>query len=54
MSGIIDDYELINFIDENGIALDDSLNEFRNENGEIVIIPELERRYFKQVKRGKL
>ena len=50
--GFIDDYELINFIDENGIALDDSLNEFRNENGEIVIIPELERRYFKQVKRG--
>ena len=50
--GMIDDYELINFIDENGIALDDSLNEFRNENGEIVIIPELERRYFLQVKRG--
>lgn len=50
--GFIDDYELINFIDENGIALDDSLNEFRNENGEIVIIPELERQYFKQIKRG--
>ena len=49
---MINDYELINFIDENGIALDDSLNEFRNENGEIVIIPELERQYFKQVKRG--
>jgi hypothetical protein len=52
LAGFIDDYELINFIDENGIALDDSLNEFRNENGEIVIIPELDRQYFKQVKRG--
>ena len=50
--GMIDDYELINFIDENGIALDDSLNEFRNENGEIVVIPKLERKYFLQVKRG--
>ena len=52
MINMINDIELINFIDENGIALDDDLNEFRNENGEIVIIHELERIYFKQVKRG--
>ena len=49
--GLIDDYELINFIDQNGIALDDDLNEFRNEYGSIVVIPEMERRYFKQVER---
>ena len=48
---MIDDYELINFIDQNGIALDDNLNEFRNENGSIVVIPEMDRRYFKQVER---
>ena len=29
-NGLIDDYELINFIDQSGIALDDDLNEFRN------------------------
>jgi hypothetical protein len=50
-NGLIDDYELINFIDQNGIALDDDLNEFRNEYGSIVVIPEMDRRYFKQVER---
>jgi hypothetical protein len=50
-NGLIDDYELINFIDQNGIALDDDLNEFRNEHGSIVVIPEMDRRYFKQVER---
>jgi hypothetical protein len=50
-NGLIDDYELINFIDQNGIALDDDLNEFRNNQGSIVIIPENDRRYFKQVER---
>jgi len=50
-NGLIDDYELINFIDQSGIALDDDLNEFRNEQGSIVIIPENDRRYFKQVER---
>ena len=50
-NGLIDDYELINFIDQNGIALDDDLNEFRNEQGSIVIIPENDRRYFKQIER---
>ena len=50
-NGLIDDYELINFIDQSGIALDDDLNEFRNEQGSIVIIPENDRRYFKQIER---
>ena len=50
-NGLIDDYELINFIDQNGIALDDDLNEFRNEQGSIVIIPENDWRYFKQIER---
>jgi len=48
---MIDDYELITFIDQDGIALDDNLNEFRNENGAIVIIPMKDRRYFKQIER---
>ena len=50
-NGLIDDYELINFIDQSGIALDDDLNEFRNEQGSIVIIPENDWRYFKQIER---
>jgi hypothetical protein len=49
---MIEDYELINFIDQDGLALDDNLNEFRDENGEIVIIPIKDRRYFKQIERG--
>lgn len=44
---MIDDYELITYINENGIALDDDGNEFRDESGQIVIIPINERRYFK-------
>jgi len=49
---MIEDYELITFIDQDGKALDDDLNEFRNENGEIVIIPEMERKYFTQIETG--
>ena len=49
--GLIDDMELINYIDQYGIALDDSLNEFRNENGLMVIIPENYWKYFKKVDR---
>jgi hypothetical protein len=30
---MIDDYELITYIDDNGVALDDCWNEFRDENG---------------------
>lgn len=48
---MIDDYELITYIDDSGIALDDYGNEFRNEHGEIVIIPLEERRYFKTIER---
>jgi hypothetical protein len=50
-NGLINDYELINFIDQNGIALDDDLNEFRNEDGLMIIIPENYWKYFKQVER---
>ena len=49
---MIDDYELITYIDDSGIALDDYGNEFRDENGQIVIIPLEERRYFKTIERG--
>jgi hypothetical protein len=49
---MIDDYELIKYIDDNGIALDDYGNEFRDENGQIVIIPLNERRYFKTIERA--
>jgi hypothetical protein len=49
---MIDDYELIAYIDDNGIALDDYGNEFRDESGQIVIIPLNERRYFKTIERA--
>ena len=48
---MIDDYELITYIDDNGVALDDYGHEFRDENGQIVIIPLNERRYFKTIER---
>jgi hypothetical protein len=34
------------YIDRNGIALDDSGNEFRDENGQIVIVPPEERHFY--------
>jgi hypothetical protein len=34
------------YIDRNGIALDDSGNEFRDENGQIVIVPPEERAFY--------
>ena len=43
---VIDDYSLpeiyqqFNYINENGKALDDNLNEFRDENGAAVYVPE--------------
>jgi hypothetical protein len=49
--GLIADMEIISYIDQNGIALDDSLNEFRNEDGLMVMIPENYWKYFKQVER---
>jgi hypothetical protein len=49
---MIDDYELITYIDDNGVALDDHGHEFRDENGQIVIIPLNERRYFKTIERA--
>jgi hypothetical protein len=48
---MIDDYELITYIDDNGVALDDHGHEFRDENGQIVVIPLNERRYFKTIER---
>ena len=48
---MIDDYELITYIDDNGVALDDHGHEFRDENGQLVIIPLNERRYFKTIER---
>ena len=38
-------------LDSGFIKLDDDLNEFRNEQGSIVIIPENDWRYFKQIER---
>ena len=34
------------YIDRNGIALDDNGNEFRDENGQIVIVPTEERHFY--------
>lgn len=39
--------ELVNYIDEHGIALDDYLNEVRDENGEIIVVPMAQRSFFK-------
>lgn len=39
-------YEQIYFIDESGKALDENWNEFRDENGECVYIPEEDRQFF--------
>ena len=39
-------YDQIYFIDENGKALDESWNEFRDEYGECVYIPEEDRGFF--------
>jgi hypothetical protein len=35
-----------NYIDRNGIALDDYGNEFRDENGQIIIVPVEERAFY--------
>lgn len=43
-------YEQIYFIDENGKALDEDWNEFRDENGECVYIPEEHRGFFTIIK----
>lgn len=39
-----------NYINENGLALDDYGNEFRDENGQIIIVPESERHLYKVMK----
>lgn len=39
-------YDQIYFIDENGKALDEDWNEFRDENGECVYISEEDRGFF--------
>jgi len=43
-------YEQIYFIDENGKALDEDWNEFRDENGECVYIQEEDRGFFTTIK----
>ena len=35
-----------NYIDRNGIALDDNGHEFRDENGQIIIVPPSERGFY--------
>lgn len=39
-------YDQIYFIDDNGKALDEDWNEFRDENGECIYIPEEDRVFF--------
>ena len=43
-------YEQFQYIDEDGRALDDDLNELRDSEGAIFIVPEEDRHFFKQVK----
>lgn len=45
-------YEHFQYIDEQGIALDDSLNEFRDEQGQMVIVPRCNWHMFEQKIRG--
>jgi len=44
-------YEHFDYIDQDGVALDDSLNEFRDEKGQMVIVPEADWHMFSQVKK---
>jgi hypothetical protein len=43
--------ELVNYIDEDGIALDDYGNEVRDEEGLAIIVPYSERKHFKVLER---
>jgi hypothetical protein len=43
-------FEFSNIIDKYGILLDDSLNELRDEEGQIICIPKKEWKYCKQIK----
>lgn len=47
----MDILELVNYIDENGIALDDEGNEVRDEEGAIILVPEDYRKYYKVLQR---
>lgn len=42
-------YDMFQFIDESGIALDDEWNELRDEEGAIFVVPEQDRKFFKVV-----
>lgn len=39
-------YDMFQFIDDNGIALDDEGNELRDSEGAIFVVPEKDRHYF--------
>ena len=39
-------YEQFGYINQYGKALDDCLNEFRNDNGEVVYVPQNHFKYF--------
>ena len=47
----MDILELVNYIDESGIALDDEGNEVRNEEGAVILVPEEYRKYYKVLER---
>jgi hypothetical protein len=42
-------YDMFQFIDVSGIALDDNWNELRDEDGAIFVVPEQDRQFFKVV-----
>lgn len=46
-------FEFSNIIDKYGILLDDSLNELRDEEGQIICIPKKEWKYCKQINQGE-
>ena len=47
----MDILDLVNYIDEYGIALDDEGNEVRDEDGAIILVPEECRKFYKVLKR---
>lgn len=46
-------YEQFQYIDCRGIALDDDLNELRDGEGQIFVVPEKDWGLFKQISKGE-
>lgn len=45
-------YDHFTYIDQYGIALDDYGNEYRDNNGQIFIVPKYKRKFYTVIERG--